>query len=35
MLEINQKAPNFTLPNENNKLISLENFLGNKVRGEV
>ena len=31
MLEINQKAPNFTLPNENNELISLENFLGNKV----
>ena len=31
MLEINQKAPNFTLPNENNELISLENFQGNKV----
>ena len=31
MLEINQKAPNFTLPNENNEMISLSDFLGKKV----
>ena len=31
MLDINQKAPNFTLPNENNEMISLSNFLGKKV----
>lgn len=31
MLEMNQKAPNFTLPNENNEMISLSDFLGKKV----
>ena len=31
MLEINQKAPNFTLPNENNEMISLSDFIGKKV----
>ena len=31
MLEVNQKAPNFTLPNENNEMISLNDFLGKKV----
>ena len=31
MLEINQKAPNFTLPNENNENISLSDFIGKKV----
>ena len=31
MLEVNKKAPNFTLPNENNEMISLNDFLGKKV----
>ena len=31
MLEIGTKAPNFTLPNKDNKQISLNDFLGKKV----
>ena len=31
MLEIGQKAPNFSLPNENGDLISLNDFKGRKL----
>lgn len=31
MLEVGTKAPNFTLPNKDNKQISLSDFLGKKV----
>ena len=31
MLEIGMKAPNFTLPDKNGKLVSLSDFLGKKV----
>ena len=31
MLEKGIKAPNFTLPNQNNELVSLSDFLGKKI----
>ncbi len=31
MLEIGQKAPNFTLPNKDGQMVSLSDFLGKKV----
>ena len=31
MLEVGMKAPNFTLPDKNGKLVSLSDFLGKKV----
>ena len=31
MLEIGQKAPNFTLPNKDGQMVSLTDFLGKKV----
>ena len=31
MLEIGMKAPEFTLPDKNGKMVSLSNFLGKKV----
>tara|TARA_Y100000816_G_scaffold107800_1_gene75182 strand:+ start:246 stop:377 length:132 start_codon:yes stop_codon:yes gene_type:complete len=31
MIKVGQKAPNFNLPNQNGKDISLSDFLGKKV----
>ena len=31
MLEVGMKAPEFTLPDKNGKLVSLSDFLGKKV----
>ena len=31
MLEVGMKAPQFTLPDKNGKLVSLSDFLGKKV----
>ena len=31
MLEIGMKAPNFTLPDKNGNMVSLSDFLGNKI----
>jgi len=31
MLEVGQKAPDFTLPNQNGELVKLSDFLGKKV----
>ncbi|MBO5770767.1 MAG: redoxin domain-containing protein, partial [Spirochaetales bacterium] len=31
MLDINTKAPEFTLPDQNGELVSLSSFLGKKV----
>ena len=31
MLEVGMKAPQFTLPDKNGKLVSLSDFLGQKV----